>query len=146
MQRNKYLDDLGIEIDKYGVNFTSDKDERNEIWNKQREEYGFDSRECWNLDDTFIQWLYSHLMMYLEYATGVIDLEYHKFNFDGKEYTQKEAIEFVLCRLKNNLIYEYTDKYRNINVSERIEIERNIDHGVYNAIRMWAEIYRSCWW
>ena len=96
MQRNKYLDDLNISIDKYGTNFTSDKDERNEIWNKQREIYGFDSRECWNLDQIFIQWLYSHLMMYLEYVTGIINLEYHKFVFADKEYTQKEAIEFII--------------------------------------------------
>lgn len=146
MQRNKYLDDLGIEIDKYGVNFTSDKDERNEIWNKQREEYGFDSRECWNLDDIFIQWLYSHLMMYLENVTGIINLEYHKFDFDGKEYTQKEAIEFILCRLKNNLTYRNTVEYRNADALKRIEIEENSDNGVYDAIRMWAEIYGSCWW
>lgn len=144
MQRNKYLDDLGIPIDEYGTNFVSDTDERNETWSKERETYGFDSRECWNLDATFIHWLYSHLMMYCEDAA--IDFNYHKFTFDGKEYTQKEAIEFILCRLRNNLTYKNTDEYRNADVLKRIEIEKNSDHGVYDAIRMWAEIYGSCWW
>lgn len=146
MQRNKYLDDLNISIDKYGTNFTSDKDERNEIWNKQREIYGFDSRECWNLDQIFIQWLYSHLMMYLEYVTGIINLEYHKFVFDGKEYTQKEAIEFIIERLKDSLVHDYTDKYSNLSVDERIKKEEEIYDGVYDAIRMWAEIFGTCWW
>lgn len=133
MQRNKYLDDLNIPINKYGTNFMPDTDERNEIWNKQKEEYGFDSRECWNLDQTFIEWLYSHLMMYLEDATGIIDLNYHKFEFDGKTYTQKEAIEFILERLRNSLIDIYDDK-------------NEAYLGVYDAVRMWAEIFRTCWW
>lgn len=133
MQRNKYLDDLNIQINKYGTNFMPDTDERNEIWRKQKKEYGFDSRECWNLDQTFIEWLYSHLMMYLEDATGVIDLNYHKFEFDGKTYTQKEAIEFILERLRNSLIDIYDDK-------------NEAYLGVYDAVRMWAEIFRTCWW
>ena len=146
MQRNKYLDDLGIPIDKYGTNFTSDTDSRNENWKKEREIYGFDSRECWNLDNTFIQWLYSHLMMYLEDATSVINLEYHKFKFDGKTYTQKEAIDFILKRLKDSLIYSYVDKSYDLNVNKRINKEEEIENGVYDAIRMWAEIYGACWW
>lgn len=133
MQRNKYLDDLNIPINKYGTNFMPDTDERNEIWNKQKEEYGFDSRECWNLDQTFIEWLYSHLMMYLEDATGIIDLNYHKFEFDGKIYTQKEAIEFILEKLRNSLIDIYDDN-------------NEAYLGVYDAVRMWAEIFRACWW
>lgn len=133
MQRNKYLDDLNIPVNKYGTNFMPDTDERNETWSRQKEEYGFDSRECWNLDQTFIEWLYSHLMMYLEDATGIIDLSYHKFEFDGKTYTQKEAIEFILERLRNSLIDIYDD-----NNETYLE--------VYDAVRMWAEIFRACWW
>ena len=144
MQRNKYLDDLGIPIDKYGTNFIPDTDKRNEDWKKERELYGFDSRECWNLDSTFIQWLYSHLMMYFKDAA--IDLNYHTFEFDGKEYIQKEAIEFILERLKNNLVYNYTDDKYNLNIDERINKEKEIYKGVYDAIRMWAEIYSACWW
>lgn len=146
MQRNKYLDNLGIPIEKYVTNFISDDDKRNEIWNEQRKEYGFDSRECWNLDQTFIQWLYSHLMMYLENVDGIINLEYHKFEFDGKEYTQREAIEFIIERLKDSLVHDYTDKYSNLSVDEKIKKEEEIYDGVYDAIRMWAEIYGSCWW
>lgn len=133
MQRNKYLDDLGIPIEKYGVNFIDGNDRRQKYWKKEKKKYGFDERECWNLDQTFIEWLYSHLMMYLEGATGIIDLNYHKFEFNGKIYTQKEAIEFILERLRNSLIDVYDDN-------------NEAYLGVYDAVRMWAEIFRACWW
>ena len=36
MQRNKFLDDIGIPIETYGTNFTDKDDERNKHWKKQR--------------------------------------------------------------------------------------------------------------
>ena len=86
MQGNKYLDDLGLKITEYGTNFISDDDERSGDWQKQREIYGFDSRECWNMDTKLIEWLYSHLMMYLEDASEIVDLTYYKFEHNGKTY------------------------------------------------------------
>ena len=55
MQKCKYLDDLGLKIEEYGTNFISDDDSRKENWAIEREEYGFDGRETWNLDKIFIE-------------------------------------------------------------------------------------------
>ena len=42
-QRNKYLDDLGLDIKNYGTNFVDElKDDRKEKWKEQRKKYGFD--------------------------------------------------------------------------------------------------------
>jgi hypothetical protein len=130
MQRNKYLDDLNISIRNYGTNFICDK-KREKRWKKQRKKYGFDSRECWNLDRTFIEWLYSHLMMYKENSEKVIDLSFHKFKFDGKEYTQRDGIDFILNTLQQALKAKSGD----------YDVE-----AVKNAIHMWAEVFSACWW
>lgn len=132
MQRNKYLDQLGISINKYGTNFCNDSDDRRQkLWKEQREIYGFDSRECWNLDRSFIEWLYSHLMMYTDQAC--IDMDIHKIEFSGATYTQKEAINYILERLKAFLAAEGFDN-------------DDIADDVYEAIKMWAEIFQLMWW
>ena len=53
-------------------------------------------RDCWDLDYAFYQWLRERLPVYLKDAGRRIDLEYHKFEFRGKEYTQKELIERLI--------------------------------------------------
>ena len=78
-QRNKYLDDLGISIEKYGTNFCDKKDSRWKKWKKERKKYGFDARECWNLDSIFVEWIYSHFMKYKEDCN--VDLTVHKFEY-----------------------------------------------------------------
>ena len=98
-QRNKYLDDLGIPIEKYGTNFLDNRDYRWQSWMKEQKEYGFDARECWNLDITFVEWLYSHLSKYLE--DTIVNTEYHHFEYretdesEPKDVTFGEAIDII---------------------------------------------------
>ncbi len=96
MQKCKYLDKLGLKRTDYGTNFVQDK-RRNKYWKKQRRKYGFDEREVWNLDKTFIEWLYTHIKMYED--TAPVDLEYHKILYKGEELTQLEAMDQIseLC-------------------------------------------------
>ena len=101
MQKCKYLDDLGLNIETYGTNFISDDDSRNKIWSKQREEYGFDERETWNLDRTFIEWVYTRFLMYKEFC--IINTGYHKISYKNEEITQGEAIDKVLSLAKEIL-------------------------------------------
>lgn len=129
MQRNKYLEDLGIPIKHYGTNFVRDDDERQSLWKEQREVCGFDSRECWNLDKTFVEWLYSHLMMYKE--ESIVNMNFHKIVFQEREYTQKESIDFILEKLKVIL--------GDIDNNEAWE-------GITDAIHMWAKIINLMWW
>lgn len=73
-----------------------DNDPRNEKWAKEREEYGFDSRETWNLDRTFIEWIYTRVSMYKEHASKIVDLNFHKILYGDSEITQMEAIDKIL--------------------------------------------------
>lgn len=133
IQRNKYLDELGIPVKEYGVNFMDEDDPRQEAWAKEREEYGFDERETWVLNTTFVEWLYSHLKMYVDVCN--VDLSFYKFNLDGEEYTHGEAIDFILERCVDYLKTEpWSDD------------EEKAMEGMYDACRMWAEILPAMWW
>jgi len=54
------------------------------------------SRECWNLNYEFIVWLKEHLSVYVKEASKMVDLEYHKFNHRGEEYTQLQLINKMI--------------------------------------------------
>ena len=136
MQHNKYLEDLGIPLKDVGANFSDVNDKREKEWARKQEIYGFDERETWALDRYFIEWLYSHLKMYLERADDVIDLEFYKFKFENKEYTQKEAILFIIDACENSLLTE----------SECYEDYMSVVKDVQNAIRLFADIFPAMWW
>ena len=133
MQRNKYLDDLGIPITEYGTNFIDDNDERNEEWKKEREEFGFDSRETWCLDRTLAEWMYSRFMMYKEIT--VVNLDYHRYNIDGREWTQRECIDKII---ENSKFYLCNETYApdNTEVYEKLS----------EAIKIMSEVIFDMWW
>lgn len=133
MQRNKYLDDLGIPIEEYSRKFSFNK--RQFRWWKQRRDYGFDDRETWNLDYEFIEWLYSHCMMYKEKAGDVVNLEFHKVTWDDKEYTQIEIIDFII---------ESTREY--LKESAKWNLSNETMKKVQCALHLWAEVLPAMWW
>ena len=104
MQR-KYLDDLGItnRLDTWNPD-----DSRQSQWEEQRKIYGFDERETWSLETAFYFWLYERLKMYLEYS--IVDLNFHKFEYKGKTYTQKQMIDMMIERLEEYLTDETDEK------------------------------------
>ena len=60
-------------------------------------------RECWNLDDTFYNWLLEHLRVYLKDASIIIDLDYRTLTVNGVSRTQKEAIKHVIKQIEKIL-------------------------------------------
>lgn len=52
--------------------------------------------ECWNLDLALVKWLNEHLKFFKEDATGIINLEFHTYIYNGKEYTQLEIINRLI--------------------------------------------------
>lgn len=98
-RKRKYLDDIGY-TDRPDTWNKDDK--RQKIWRKQRKKYGFDNREIWNMDLAFYLWLYERLMRHKEITP--VDLKFHKFDFEGKTYTQGELIDEMIKRLRFYLI------------------------------------------
>ena len=106
----KYLDDLGLKVADYGTNFCNNKDKRWVKWQEERVQYGFDSRETWNIDYLLVEWIYTRFKMFVERAN--VDLEYYKFKLDDEEVTQLEAINLIVAECERLLLNKDDAKNR----------------------------------
>jgi hypothetical protein len=125
----KYLDDIGVanRPDTWNLD-----DVRQEEWRKERETYGFDERETWDMNASFHLWLYERLKYFLEFAP--INLEYHKFEFKGKIYTQQQMIKIMLERLE----FSFSDDYNDFD-------EKQVEY-VSEIESIWAIVASAMWW
>ena len=128
----KYLDDIGED---YSWVWKPEGSERDELFEKEREIYGFDSRETWSLDYVFYMWLYERLKMYKEYAGEIVNLDFHKFVYKEKEYTQLELINMMIERLESYF------KKEDLFVSSEEEYEPIKEIG-----EIWALVLPAMWW
>lgn len=99
--RHAYLEEIGLPRRQCGTNFTRST----KVMKKERKKYGFDRRDTYVLGDTFAQWLYEHLRMYLDVADPVIDLdcELTPIICAGRRCTIREAVQSVLRPLRKYL-------------------------------------------
>lgn len=81
-----------------------EEDSRKESWKEERETYGFDSRDTWNLDSTMAELLYERLKMFNE--VNIIDTDYHTIEINSVEMSMQEAIDELLKSLKLRLTDE----------------------------------------
>ena len=157
ISRNKYLDNLYLEPEEYGTNWdlVDGKDivEAGFRWQEQQENCGgHDERELFNFDITFIEYLYTMLKMYVEYAGKDIDLNYHTFEYQNKKYTQLEAINYICDVLEEALVVRTREENILENVSIRTPIPERpelpeIDYNkVGDAIALFGKILPAMWW
>lgn len=131
----KYLEELHSEtVTNYCRLLENKEDDREAIWEKERQIYGFDNRETWSLDFTFYLWLYERLMMYKEIGGQAVDLTYHRFEYKNKEYTQLELIDEMLTRLR----FCFSEEYNEWN-------EEDYEY-VHEIEAIWAVILPAMWW
>lgn len=143
MQKNSYLDELGVPAEKQYANMYSGNDLLQSFWAKQREEFGFDERETYDLEHCFVEWLYCHLRMYKER----ISKEQYNFNLlcmitvgEGDPITLSQAIDYILERLEKALNNMY-DKVANWTYVRK---DKKLAEGIKEAMLMWAEIAPYC--
>lgn len=147
----KFLNEIGIN----GI-CLSPGDSREKKYKNYEEKYGVFPPDCWDLDYTMLCYLYERLLQYKRDAC--VDLTYHKFTFDGKEYTQEELIdemieiaEFVLMDLDK--VSKRTKTYKRLTSNKYY-----IKYGEFNSFddeqfnirgnfwKIWAIIYPAMWW
>lgn len=92
MQKHKYLEWAGLKREQCGTNFVCDSN----LFRKEREKYGFDRRETYDVGDSFMQWLYERLSMFTEVAGRVIDFDANHVPPYDTETTMRDAIEYVM--------------------------------------------------
>ena len=157
ISKNKYLDNLYLEPKEYGANWDLvDEPEMVEAgfrWQEQQENCGgHDVRELFNFDITFIEYLYTMLKMYVEYAGKDVDLNYHTFEYQNKKYTQLEAINYICDVLEEALVVPT----REYNILENVDTKKpvsewpklpEIDYDkVGDAIALFGKILPAMWW
>lgn len=125
----KYLDDIGV---KDRPDTWNEDDKRQEKWEKERETYGFDERETWDLDLTFHLWLYERLKMYVD--VSFVNLEYHKFKYNGEEYTKKQLIDMMLERLE----FSFKEGYNDLDEKQYAYVSE--------IEKIWAVVFPAMWW
>lgn len=129
--RDYYLDKAGMPVQDYKTNFTFVDDSRREHWREQREKYGFDEREIWNLDSQFLQWTYSRCMFFLEHELyGDVDIP-----FEGEKYKQEEFLYMLTDELLFCIENRYSSEVSMMEVTERMI---RVGH-------MWAEVMPAMW-
>ena len=99
----------------------------------QRRTRGWSDDETWNLDCEFIKWVNSRFKKYKEKASKIVDLEFHRFEYDGKEYTQLELIDKVI-KLSN----EYIDT--NLLSEDKLN---SIKDEIFDIFKL---IFWTMWW
>ena len=99
----------------------------------QRRIRGYDDSLAWNINYEFILWLKKALILYLKQAPRIVDIEYHKFEFEGKTKTQKEMIIDLLCECI------YLEKHYYDHTEEE-------DKHIQRMLKIFKELYYYLWW
>ena len=141
-QRNIYLEKINPDIHNYGINWKN-MGFHPKRWVRdfiQRRKCGYDYRITYNLDSWMIEQLYTWLNMYLEASYGTIDLEYHKFNIDGMELNELEAIVYIMDSLEQWLVcVDDIDTYA---TDEELATQKQVQ----KALKCLSEIIFCLWW
>lgn len=99
--------------------------------------------ECWNLNYELIKWLNQHFKIYLEDSSNIVDLEFYKFKYKNKEYTQKEIIEMII-EITDELLtsenYEGYDKQELLRYSKR---QITLVNKMYDLLKL---VHWNMWW
>jgi hypothetical protein len=152
--KHKYLDDIGVE---YKHLFPYLYEEENgklhadtqKFFQKEYETYGFTSNETWDLDNTFYKWIYERTKRFIEVGEKVKDLNYHKFTFKGKEYTQLELINAMFERLEyyfnEDAFDNKVDEYRKQGMGI-VEADNKAYEPVIEIGEIWAILLPYMWW
>ena len=173
----KYLKEIGINEEYWPETvYTSAKSEvrdfREKEYNKYYDKVGVNPAETWNLSTTTLMWLYERLVEYRKQTLGAIDLDFHSFEIDGKEYTQNELLNDLIdmagCILclpenikKNSKVWKRlsSNKYiiecnkLNTSLIVRNSISLDVtDCGKYiNDLekrfwKIWSIVFPAMWW
>ena len=124
----KYLSDIGLKKEDLYFLGEAKNDSRYRLFREQREMYGFDERETWNLDIVFFVWLYERLMMYNE--LNIINTDCHKIEYEGAEYTFQECIDTMLSEIKDILTGKRDDEF----------------YYGKNVVELFSKCFNLLWW
>lgn len=138
-----------------------DKCGRNEHFQSEREIYGFDSRETWELHYTTILWLYAHLKRYRKWGK-IIDMDGKEAHHYTVKIIKKDKHRNYICYEKGRYHkIQFQTKKRNLPYGKIIDLiceyftqailHWEEEESLANAfakkgMKLYAEILPSLWW
>ncbi len=125
---------------------------------RTRRRTGVDPRDCYSMDIAFYQWLYEHLCQLVHDAENICDINYHRFLHDGKEYSEKEYIEYLKALLLRIMNFDSDPESKDCSLEGeddccRVrylnELERNTEN--FNILRkemleVFSDLLPFLWW
>lgn len=163
--RNIFKDPKDTEL-LFNTKIKGDSPKRRKRFKKQKEEYGFDERETWNLNFTTITWLYSHLERLLEWNT-VVDyyntshiytipvIIKEKGEYQYKVVEDEDGYFDLIFKTEDKklpigsiveIILEYFEYYLRDDSWNFTEEYAMASELAKHGIKLYAEIFQSLWW
>lgn len=96
----------------------------------------FDERDTFNLDNTLILWLYERLRYFQDHASKVVNFDYHKFEIDGAELTQRQCIDRMVEDCKTIMTELNADE-------EDFEAADAVKDDLFKVL---SKVYWAMWW
>jgi len=91
----------------------------------------------WNLNHELICWLNYWFKEYLKNASGMVDLEYHRYKYKEQEYSQKEIIIKII---------ELTDKIHTYYYDFEKEEYKELENDVNEVFDLFKLVFWAMWW
>ena len=103
--------------------------------------------DTYALDSSFIDWLSERLMVYKDEASKIIDLEFHKYQYKGREYTQLQLLD-KLIKTTNKLkdLYNNEPDITGKTSDEIIQIYKTYRSKLNRLKREMFEIFSLIFW
>lgn len=107
--------------------------------------HDFDKRDTYNMDNTIIAWMYQCLRFFQDEASKIIDFNFHKFEIDGVELTQKQCIDRMVEDCKIILLYDNGSNFEDFK-EEAEYVERVVDPAKDDLFQVLSKVYWAMWW
>lgn len=117
------------------------KDKRHKVWAMERDFYGFDVTEIWNLDDTFLMMIYERLELFLQQTSWIVDLSCHRIEVGSEEKNLEDWIREILTLIHRIWTFDSISEDKDPNYTEEQSIKD--EEKVYIIL---SRISRHLWW
>ena len=134
-RKRKYIDELGVKFEDTPQGWHLNEDDyRIPLWEKQRQEWGFDERETWCLNYSFDLWLYERLRVYDKINIVDTHSPLHEFDFEGEKLNFQDCIDRMLEGLKISITTDEFDM-----TPEELKKSRDV-------VKIFALCFEALWW
>lgn len=99
--------------------------------------------ECWNLNVELIIWINKHFKVFLEDSSKIVNLEFYKYKYRNKEYTQEEIIKMII-EITDELLKDNEPKiYDEQTMLRYLRKQISLVNKMYDLLKL---VHWEMWW